>query len=167
MEKNHKSQEKKEWVYGTFERVEGLRAYVVEFSNEAIHLVESSRHNVNILTSKYWPDHLTIVRHYGPITADDLLNGIPKPPPRPPKAHPERYLAQFARDAGHKDIIVIGTDRKFHTQLLFCGGSAGGFSEDQYMLIPNRYAQQDPITGIWHEVDASEDPRVVHVEGKE
>jgi hypothetical protein len=100
--------------------------------------------------------HEKIVRYYGPLTSDELLAGIPKPPPRLPKAHPDRYLAPIAK-AKYEDIdglvLVSSIDRDGDVPIATLDGGPNDFWTASYLSVyPNRYAQQG-TDGVWREVE--------------
>ena len=98
-----------------------------------------------------------ITRYYGPLTTDELLAGIPQPPPRLPKAHPDRYLASVA-DMG--DVLVAipaakpdeedGIPRWLIHEIGTDWWSTAERSELDF--LPDRFAQQD-TDGVWREVE--------------
>jgi hypothetical protein len=101
-----------------------------------------------------------ITRHCGPLTTEELLAGIPKPPPRLPNAHPDRYLAKLVIDpAGAKYALVaecldLGNPeiRWFVAELDQAGGNPDGRTFFTHSLTDtNRFAQQDK-DGVWREV---------------
>jgi hypothetical protein len=97
-----------------------------------------------------------IVRYY-PLTTGELLARIPKPPPRLPKAHPDRYLAKVAHRIGLGDVVITSPlFVEVECQLLDDPSVRDSMSLSVLHIHPNRYAQQG-TDGIWREVEAPND----------
>jgi hypothetical protein len=129
--------------------------FAVERENGKLDLVSMAVDSGHLYVVYVTPERTQgpITRHYGPLTTEELLSGIPKPPPRLPKAHPDRYLGQIVIGPHHRgEAILIGRPKAGFVNLLFDDGSASVFEVSNSDEYTNRYAQQDK-DGVWREVE--------------
>jgi hypothetical protein len=146
--------ETREWTKGS---PKAIGPYAIEFADGSVDLASAYGDAGHIyVSSLVRSSNMSgeITRHYGPLTTEELLSGIPKPPPRLPKAHPDRYTAQIAHRIGLGDVVIThpAPDHgEVECQLLDNPSVRDSMSLSILHIFPNRFAQQD-TDGVWREV---------------
>jgi hypothetical protein len=147
--------ETREWTKGS---PKAIGPYAIEFAEGDVTLAKASESVAGrIFVCSIFEGEKTskITRHCGPLTTDELLSGIPKPPPRLPKAHPDRYPAKIAHRIGLGDVVIthpVPDNGCAAFQRLGHPDVNGSTDLDTLHIYPNRYAQQG-TDGIWREVE--------------